>query len=236
MAWFRSRRVRRRGERFLIDLPETERDVLATLPQQMRDLLAPGLAVWAKFVTVPEDAQAVEVLGQQWAWTYRFPGRDGELGASDSNLISIDNPFGLDPNDPVGRGHTDVGRDQRFLERVERFEIDRAAALPRLVCRARDLVEPVDELFLGACERCPDAIEKTHGLSVCLRTLRPQHQCFDGAQRRTAAVEHLLHLRCDGQLDAVPGAEGRTKAHRLSERPRARGAVLQQRQEIRRPT
>ena len=40
MAWFRSRRVRRRGERFIIELPETEREVLGTLPRQMRDLLA----------------------------------------------------------------------------------------------------------------------------------------------------------------------------------------------------
>ena len=44
-------------------------------------MLAPGLAVWAKFVTPPDDASIVEVVGQQWAWSYRLPGRDGELGA-----------------------------------------------------------------------------------------------------------------------------------------------------------
>jgi cytochrome c oxidase subunit II len=65
-------------------------------------MLAPGLAVWAKFVTVPEDAAVVEVLGQQWAWSYRFPGSDGELGASDNKLVSLDNPFGIDPSDPHG--------------------------------------------------------------------------------------------------------------------------------------
>ena len=37
-------------------------------------MLAPGLAVWAKFVTVPEDATDVEVVGQQWNWSYRLPG------------------------------------------------------------------------------------------------------------------------------------------------------------------
>ena len=46
-------------------------------------MLAPGLAVWAKFVTVPDDASVVEVVGQQWTWSYRFPGRDGELGETD---------------------------------------------------------------------------------------------------------------------------------------------------------
>lgn len=66
-------------------------------------MLAPGLAVWAKFVTVPEDASVVEVLGQQWAWSYRFPGQDGELGASDNRLVTLDNPFGMDPKDAAGQ-------------------------------------------------------------------------------------------------------------------------------------
>jgi cytochrome c oxidase subunit 2 len=69
-------------------------------------LLTPGLFVWAKFVTVPSDATEVEVVGQQWNWSYRLPGKDGLLGASDAALISADNPFGLDPKDP--RGQDDV--------------------------------------------------------------------------------------------------------------------------------
>ena len=66
-------------------------------------MLAPGLAVWAKFVTVPDDASVVEVVGQQWAWSYRFPGSDGELGAVDNKLVTLDNPFGVDPKDPKGQ-------------------------------------------------------------------------------------------------------------------------------------
>jgi cytochrome c oxidase subunit 2 len=69
-------------------------------------LLTPGLFVWAKFVTVPQDAVEVEVVGQQWNWSYRLPGKDGTLGATDASLISADNPFGLDPHDP--RGQDDV--------------------------------------------------------------------------------------------------------------------------------
>ena len=65
-------------------------------------MLAPGLAVWGRFVTVPEDAAVVEVLGQQWNWSYRFPGADGALGKTDTHLISLDNPFGMDPNDAAG--------------------------------------------------------------------------------------------------------------------------------------
>ena len=66
-------------------------------------MLAPGLAVWAKFVTVPEDAAVVEVLGQQWSWSYRFPGEDRQLGKTDARLISLDNPFGMDSEDIAGR-------------------------------------------------------------------------------------------------------------------------------------
>jgi cytochrome c oxidase subunit 2 len=66
-------------------------------------LLTPGLFVWAKFVTVPADAAVVEVVGQQWNWSYRFPGKDGALGATDASLITADNPFGIDPNDSKGQ-------------------------------------------------------------------------------------------------------------------------------------
>jgi cytochrome c oxidase subunit 2 len=66
-------------------------------------LLTPGLFVWAKFVTVPADAAVVEVVGQQWNWSYRFPGKDGALGTTDANLITADNPFGIDPKDPKGQ-------------------------------------------------------------------------------------------------------------------------------------
>jgi cytochrome c oxidase subunit 2 len=66
-------------------------------------MLAPGLSVWAKFVNVPDDAAIVEVLGQQWSWSYRFPGSDGTLGKADTRLVSVSNPFGMQPDDPAGQ-------------------------------------------------------------------------------------------------------------------------------------
>jgi cytochrome c oxidase subunit 2 len=69
-------------------------------------LLAPGLVVWANFVTVPANAAVVEVLGQQWSWSYRFPGKDGVLGTTGAHQISLDNPFGMNPDDP--KGYDDV--------------------------------------------------------------------------------------------------------------------------------
>lgn len=66
-------------------------------------MLTPGLLVWAKFVNVPDDAHQVEAVGQQWHWTYRFPGADGKFGEVKAELITTDNPFGMVPEDPNGR-------------------------------------------------------------------------------------------------------------------------------------
>ena len=66
-------------------------------------MLAPGLVVWARIVTVPEDAAQVEVVGQQWHWSFRFPGEDGLFGQVDVGLMNENNPFGMKPDDPVGR-------------------------------------------------------------------------------------------------------------------------------------
>lgn len=66
-------------------------------------MLAPGLVVWHQFVTVPADATEVEVMGQQWQWSFRLPGKDGRLGTSDVRNISPENPMGLNPDDPHGR-------------------------------------------------------------------------------------------------------------------------------------
>jgi cytochrome c oxidase subunit 2 len=61
------------------------------------------LFVWAKFVDVPKDAVVIEAVGQQWHWTYRFPGADGKLGTVDARHVSDSNPFGLNPGDPNGQ-------------------------------------------------------------------------------------------------------------------------------------
>jgi cytochrome c oxidase subunit II len=101
-------------------------------------MLAPGLAVWAKFVTPPDDASIVEVVGQQWAWTYRLPGRDGELGESDMRLVTLDNPLGVDPMDPKSGDdviiespelHIPLGKSVKFLLRAK--DVNHQFAVPQ---------------------------------------------------------------------------------------------------------
>ena len=66
-------------------------------------MLAPGLFAWAKFIDVPKDATVMEVMGRQWNFNYRFPGKDGVLGTADARFISDKNPFGINPDDPHGQ-------------------------------------------------------------------------------------------------------------------------------------
>lgn len=65
-------------------------------------MLTPGLIVWGQVVHVPDEAMEVEAIGQQWQWTFRFPGDDGVLGAANARFVSTDNRFGLDPSDANG--------------------------------------------------------------------------------------------------------------------------------------
>jgi cytochrome c oxidase subunit 2 len=89
-------------------------------------MLAPGLYVWAQFVRVPDDAREVEVVAQQWLWSYRLPGEDGTLGRTDPKLIGFENPLGVVPDDVAGADdviidagdlHLEVGQPVKVLLR-----------------------------------------------------------------------------------------------------------------------
>jgi len=78
-------------------------------------MLAPGLYVWHQFVTVPADATEIEVVGRQWSWAYRLPGKDGRLGTSDTRNVSPDNPLGVNANDPNGKDDVVIDGDDLHL-------------------------------------------------------------------------------------------------------------------------
>ena len=116
-------------------------------------MLTPGLFVWASFVNVPEDAIEVEAVGQQWHWTFRYPGDDGKFGEVDAERITGDNPFGMDPDDPNGQddilvyspeAHIPIDQPVKFLLRSKDVLHDFAVAQFRV---KMDLV-PGMETFL----------------------------------------------------------------------------------------
>ncbi len=101
IAYFvvRYRRARAKRAEFIPDNPKLEKLLIGVTALGIVILLAPGLFVYSRFIQPPPDPLVVEVLGQQWAWGYRLPGADGELGRADPELFA-QNPFGVDTSDP----------------------------------------------------------------------------------------------------------------------------------------
>lgn len=63
-------------------------------------LIISGLKQWNKITgPAPENAELIEVMGYQFAWAFRYPGKDGELGKSDFRKIDAVNSMGIDLDD-----------------------------------------------------------------------------------------------------------------------------------------
>lgn len=74
-------------------------------------LLGIALPLWAKNVSQfpsAKDSTVVQIMAQQFAWNARYPGPDGKFGRQDMKLISDNNIFGVDTNDPAGKDDIQV--------------------------------------------------------------------------------------------------------------------------------
>ncbi|MCS7173583.1 MAG: cytochrome c oxidase subunit II [Armatimonadetes bacterium] len=60
-----------------------------------------GMVTWSRLhASPPPDAFLIEIRGQQFSWSARYPGPDGKLGRVDPR---IPQPFNVDPRDPAAR-------------------------------------------------------------------------------------------------------------------------------------
>jgi len=68
----------------------------------MAALVAIGLKNWYNFTDeAPSNAMVIEVVGKQFNWLVRYPGKDNELGKRDFRKINdANNVLGLDWSDP----------------------------------------------------------------------------------------------------------------------------------------
>jgi len=57
----------------------------------------------------PQDAMEIGTLAYQFGWSFQYPGPSGKLGRSDPKLISNENIFGNDPNDPLTKQNFQSG-------------------------------------------------------------------------------------------------------------------------------
>src|ERR1035438_2118196 len=59
-----------------------------------------GLTVWNRITApAPDNAQKIEIYGQQFRWTARYAGKDNKLGASNFMKINSGNSLGVDSLD-----------------------------------------------------------------------------------------------------------------------------------------
>jgi cytochrome c oxidase subunit II len=70
-------------------------------------LIGFAIPMWAKAANVTKmpdykDALALQVVGQQFNWNVRYPGKDGVFGKQDMRFVADNNLFGVDPKDPNG--------------------------------------------------------------------------------------------------------------------------------------
>jgi len=66
-------------------------------------VLVVGAPTWKKlYVDRPADPLLVEVVGKQFEWIVRYPGKDGTFGPYDFKWVNgADNPLGLDEDDDL---------------------------------------------------------------------------------------------------------------------------------------
>jgi cytochrome c oxidase subunit 2 len=103
MFWFTYKYQYREGRKAEYFADNHKLEILWTLVPAvvMALLIFKGLRVWND-ITGPaaKDAVVIELIGQQFFWSARYPGpKDEELGKIDYRLIDSNNEFGLDLTD-----------------------------------------------------------------------------------------------------------------------------------------
>ena len=69
-------------------------------------LIGFAIPLWAHEVDkFPPTSQSVvmRIIAKQFDWTARYPGADGQFGSNRVDLMSTDNPLGLDKTDPASK-------------------------------------------------------------------------------------------------------------------------------------
>jgi cytochrome c oxidase subunit II len=75
-----------------------------------------GIFYWFKITgDAPKDAMQVEIVGSQFKWEFRYPGKDGIIGKKYYKNISGDNPLGQIWEDPANRDDVYVSGDAMHL-------------------------------------------------------------------------------------------------------------------------
>lgn len=111
--------------------------IWTTIPAiAMALLVIVGLKNWGTMTSeAPKDAMVVEVVGKQFNWIIRYPGKDGVLGKKDFRLTNdADNVLGMDWNDK--HNHDDVVLQNGELHLIKGKPV-------KLIIGSRDVIHDV---------------------------------------------------------------------------------------------
>lgn len=69
-------------------------------------LFALAVPLWAKAASSfpdPKNSTVMRIIAKQFDWIARYPGADGIFASNRLDLVSSENPMGIDKNDPAGK-------------------------------------------------------------------------------------------------------------------------------------
>ena len=91
---------RQKGELLSLSVP------VGILVGELWMIFSVGIPMWTEIkqsTPPPEKSLNIQLVAQQFAWNFQYPGADGKLGARKASLVSAENPIGLDPTDPASK-------------------------------------------------------------------------------------------------------------------------------------
>ncbi|MEN5378049.1 cytochrome c oxidase subunit II [Sphingobacterium kitahiroshimense] len=97
-------RMKKNGKAYYLPHNNTIEKIWTIVPAVVLTVLVLfGFFTWRSITNVPEDLQKsalqIEVLGEQFAWSVRYPGSDGVIGKRNYKMTTPTNPYGIDFND-----------------------------------------------------------------------------------------------------------------------------------------
>ncbi|ALD20325.1 cytochrome c oxidase subunit II [Hymenobacter sp. DG25A] len=102
----------------------------------MAGLVFAGWKEWSKITgPAPKDSVVLEIMGKQFNWLVRYPGRDQKLGVVNYRLIDATNEFGFDLNDQAGlddfvAGEIHVPKGHPVLLKIRSRDVLHAVYMP----------------------------------------------------------------------------------------------------------
>jgi len=103
----------------------------------MASLIFAGWKAWTRITgPAPKDSVVVELMGKQFNWLVRYPGRDLKLGVINYRLIDASNDFGFDLSDKAAMddftaGEVHVPKGHPVLIKIRARDVLHAVYMPQ---------------------------------------------------------------------------------------------------------